>query len=155
MRIRGDQERWHQSLGLMLVFGILLAACSEESTNQLPVTVLVIAQPCDVRVGCVAEVDDFSMALSMGPEMRALTPFPVNIEVQRGQSIASMTVAFGMQGMDMGLNRYGFIKNQASTWHANVTLPVCISGRSDWIADFEILADGKRYQFQVPFALEK
>ncbi len=91
----------------------------------------------------------------MGPEVRALTPFPVDVEIQRGASVASMTVSFGMQGMDMGLNRYGLIKSGEDLWHASVTLPICMSGRSDWIADFELLTKQRRYRLQVPFVLQK
>lgn len=140
--------------GLVLCFASLLGACEQRSDDPLPATALSLAQPCDVRSGCVAEVEDFALALSMGPEVRPLKPFAVDVEHRRGPPIDSMTVAFDMKNMDMGSSRYRLIET-GDSWHANVTLPVCMSGRSDWIADFEVLAAGRRYQFQVPFALEK
>lgn len=140
--------------GLVLFFASLLGACEQQSDDPLPATALSLEQPCDVRSGCVAEVEDFALALSMGPEVRPLKPFAVNVELQNGPPIDSMTVAFDMKNMDMGWHRYRLIET-GDGWNANVTLPVCMSGRSDWIADFEILAAGRRYQFQVPFVLEK
>lgn len=139
----------------MLPLGLLLTSCGKEQVDQLPINEMVVAQSCDIRLGCLVEGEGHSLDLSMGPEVRALKPFPVSVKIRRGKSITSMTVAFGMKGMEMGLNRYTFIEDGATAWHANVTLPVCISGRTDWIANFEMLADGKRYQFQVPFMLEK
>ena len=40
-------------------------------------------------------------------------------------------------------------------WHAEVTLPVCASGRSDWLAAFELVSGGDRTAFVVPFVAEK
>lgn len=147
-------QRWPLFRGLILCFASLLGGCEQRSDDPLPATALSLTQPCDVRSGCVAEVEEFALALSMGPDVRALTPFPLNVRLRRGPAIDSMTVAFDMKDMDMGSNRYRLIEKDDS-WHANVTLPVCMSGRSDWVADFEVLAAGRRYQFQVPFVLEK
>lgn len=147
-------KRWPLLPGLVICFASLLGACEQRSDDLSPATALSLAQPCNVRSGCVAEVEDFALALSMGPEVRPLKPFAVDVERQRGPSIDSMTVAFDMKAMDMGSNRYRLIET-GDGWHANVTLPVCMSGRSDWIADFEILAEGQRYRLQVPFVLEK
>jgi hypothetical protein len=146
-------RRWFS--GLMLPLMVMTSACEQQSNEPLPAIGLVVAQPCDVRSGCVAEAEDFAVALSMGPEVRALTPFPVNVEHRRGPEIDSMTVAFDMADMDMGSNRYRLIGSDGGAWHASVTLPVCMSGRSDWLADFEIVAADRRYRFQVPFVLEK
>ena len=61
-----------------------------------------------------------------------------------------------MKGMDMGWNRYRLNKDAAGYWNAEVTLPVCVSGRSDWVADFDAVAEGRRrVQWQVPFVLDK
>jgi hypothetical protein len=57
--------------------------------------------------------------------------------------------------MDMGLNRYRMLGDASSGWRAEVTLPICMSGRSDWIAEFELVSAGRRVLLRVPFVLEK
>jgi hypothetical protein len=57
--------------------------------------------------------------------------------------------------MDMGANRYRLIAEASAGWHADITLPICMSGRTDWLADFELVVADRRLQMQVPFVLEK
>jgi hypothetical protein len=60
-----------------------------------------------------------------------------------------------MQGMNMGPNRYRFIPGPSGGWSADITLPICTSGRTDWLAQFELTVAGQRLQFEVPFVLHK
>jgi len=60
--------------------------------------------------------------------------------------------SFGMQGMEMGLNRYRLLKQPDGSWRANVTLPVCVRGRSDWMLELEIEKTGNRQRYQIPFS---
>jgi hypothetical protein len=92
---------------------------------------------------------------SMGPDLRVLAPFPVRVEVQSDHTVDSVTVTFAMQGMDMGMNRYQLISDGADRWLGNVTLPVCSSGRSDWLADLEVITKGGRFAVEVPFVIDK
>lgn len=64
-------------------------------------------------------------------------------------------MAFSMPDMDMGANRYRLIAEASAGWHADITLPICMSGRTDWLADFELVVADRRLQMQVPFVLEK
>jgi len=78
---------------------------------------------------------------------KVMKPFKVSIEAIGAEEAH---VSFAMQGMEMGLNRYRLIKQADAIWHADVTLPVCVQGRSYWDALIELkTADGlKRYQFE-------
>ena len=60
-----------------------------------------------------------------------------------------------MVGMQMGLNRYRLLQGEEHAWYANVTLPVCSSGRSDWIAEFELTSGQQRFMFTAPFSLAR
>ncbi len=142
------------TLVVQLAAALLVASC-ENGGDVMPVTPLQLSQSCDVQVGCVAASGDFSLRFSMGPGIQVLAPFPVSVEVQGAQSVDSVTVTFAMRGMDMGVNRYQLISDGADRWLANVTLPVCSSGRSDWFAVVEVITQERRFAVDVPFAIEK
>ena len=54
---------------------------------------------------------------------------------------------FQMVGMDMGFNRYDLQAGDDGVFASTVTLPVCISGRHDWILYLQL--DDARYA--IPF----
>lgn len=70
----------------------------------------------------------------------ALHPFLLSV---RAPGARQVSVEFVMQGMEMGLNRYRLIAQKDDLWQARVTLPVCVSGRRDWVLWVE--ADGERH----------
>lgn len=69
------------------------------------------------------------------------------IEVQAPDTNRA-SAEFQMVGMDMGFNRYDLKRAGAEKLVAQVTLPVCVSGRRDWILYLEL--DGARYA--IPFS---
>jgi hypothetical protein len=90
-----------------------------------------------------------------GAEPRALQPFPIQVQLEGHQRADSVTAAFSMQGMDMGPNRYRLSADASGGWNADITLPICTSGRTDWVADFELVVTDRRLQIQVPFVLQE
>jgi hypothetical protein len=96
-----------------------------------------------------------AVTVTFGAEPRALQPFPIHIQLEGHQQADAVTLAFSMQGMDMGSNRYRLIADAPGGWSADITLPICTSGRTDWVADFELVVVDRRVQIQVPFVLEK
>ena len=59
-----------------------------------------------------------------------------------------VSAEFQMNGMEMGFNRYDLHKAGNDMFAANVTLPVCVSGRHDWTLFLDI--DGAHYA--LPFS---
>jgi hypothetical protein len=59
---------------------------------------------------------------------------------------------FTMQGMEMGFNRYQLIKTAENKWVAEVTLPVCVQGRSDWEVTLMVEGAAQQSRFLVPFS---
>ena len=96
-----------------------------------------------------------AITVIFGAEPRALQPFPIHIQLDADQQADAVTVAFSMQDMDMGTNRYRLIADASAGWNADITLPICMSGRSDWVADVELVVADRRMLIQVPFVLEK
>ena len=141
---------------LLLVCVLCLSvSCDKNPEPRLPVSRLMLSQPCDVLQGCRAADASVAVTVTFGAEPRALQPFPIRIQLEGHQQADSVTVAFSMQGMDMGANRYRLIADAPGGWNADIILPICTSGRSDWVADFELVVTDQRLQIQVPFALEK
>ena len=69
-----------------------------------------------------------------------------------GQSIQNVHAGFAMRGMEMGFNRYQLIKTTDAKWVAEVTLPVCVQGRSDWEMTLIIVGAEQQSHFLVPFS---
>jgi len=106
--------------------------------------------PCaDINQSCGNEI--FTVQLAEAPQV--MKPLHLNLHMNRAEAVQSVHVDFAMQRMDMGLNRYRLIQsNQTSDWRAEVTLPICVQGRSDWNLLVEIEAGGKVQRFQLPFS---
>jgi len=99
-------------------------------------------------IECKSVVEDcgnVTVGIRFEHRPQVMKPFKVSIEANGADEVH---ISFAMQGMAMGLNRYRLIKQADSTWQAEVTLPVCVQGRSYWDALIELkTTDGlKRYQ---------
>ncbi len=79
----------------------------------------------------------------------ALSPFTVKIKLESLQP-QSVELTFEMEGMDMGFNTYGLVKNK-KIWSAEVILPVCSLARNDWFLnvrmEFENRVSVSRFKF--------
>ncbi|MHB1186029.1 hypothetical protein [Thiobacillus sp.] len=62
--------------------------------------------------------------------------------------VTRISAEFQMVGMGMGFNRYDLRPAGNDAFAANVTLPVCVSGRRDWTLTLDV--DGSRYA--LPFS---
>lgn len=139
----------------LLALPLLLSACDQTPQSEPPVSALAVTPGCDLQQGCRAGNDSMTVDVQFGAAPRALQPFPVSLQVTGSEAPKGISVVFSMRGMDMGLNRYHLIGDATSGWKADITLPVCVSGRSDWVAEFELLTDRRRLRFSVPFVLQK
>ena len=135
---------------------LVVAACDRSPQDEPPITSLAVAGACDILHGCEAGDAGLSVRVQFAAPARALKPFPVSVRTAGSREpVETVMLTFFMQGMDMGLNRYRLLGDAASGWRADVTLPICVSGRSDWIAEFEFISAGQRRLLRVPFVLEK
>jgi hypothetical protein len=57
-----------------------------------------------------------------------------------------------MVGMDMGVNRFHLRRKADQRWQGKVILPLCTTGRSDWIATVEIETEPP-YSVQFPLTV--
>jgi len=76
---------------------------------------------------------------------------PFNLSA-KATSASEVHASFAMQGMEMGLNRYRLLQRPDGLWQAEVTLPVCIQGRSDWLVELEMKTPQGMQRYQLPFS---
>jgi hypothetical protein len=70
------------------------------------------------------------------------------------QQIDSAVLYLEMKDMDMGINRFIFRQEKQGAWEADMIIPVCATGRRDWLASVVILEDGKHQRLVFPFTVE-
>lgn len=147
----------NNAVGFMLCcVAAVLAACDPHSSvNSLPHRSVELAADCDPLQACRLEDAELSAVIRMGPDIHALRPFPIQLNSNNDLGIEQITVSFSMRGMDMGSNRYRLETDGQGAWQAQVILPICVSGRSDWLADFEVRKADQSLQFSIPFILQK
>lgn len=112
-----------------------------------------VRQADDARaVHCVDPVAGCGFEHAGAPARLQFSTQPVPLEAFRIDVVApgvdSIAAEFQMQGMEMGFNRYDLKRRADGVSSAEVTLPVCVSGRHDWT--LYLTLDGRRYA--VPFA---
>ena len=64
-----------------------------------------------------------------------MKPFTVSVETDA--ALSNLHLKFRMKNMDMGMQRYALEQNKHGQWQADVVLPVCSLGRSDWTLTLE------------------
>lgn len=69
-----------------------------------------------------------------------LEPFELSVAAPGS---ARVSAEFQMVGMDMGFNRYDLRPRADGVFASRITLPVCVSGRADWLLYIQI--DDARY----------
>lgn len=106
------------------------------SRDHLPAPVTV---NCDDPVkGC--QLGTFSVRFEQPPQHAK--PFGV---VLHAASLNPPVASFQMSKMEMVPVQYHFKAGQDGTWKTQIILPVCVTGRSDWLMTVE--ADGQRWRF--------
>lgn len=108
----------------------LLAACEQAVPPPTPCA--------DLVRGC--RVEQAAVEVRVDGVPSALHPFTLTVSAPGAKQVQA---EFVMQGMEMGLNRYRLQRQPNGAWQARVTLPVCVSGRRDWLLVLEV--DGERH----------
>lgn len=101
----------------------------------------------DLAAGCTTRLAGQTVSVGIDGELKALLPFQVWVRVEGARKVQA---TFTMEGMDMGFNLYTLRADKEGVFRGRVTLPVCVSGRRDWVMTLDI--DGRR--LAVPFVTE-
>lgn len=99
----------------------------------------VLQVPCaDVVAGCALPAQPLRVVFDKIPQ--PMKPFRLRVEVPDAHEVHA---SFAMRDMQMGLNRYRLLPDGIGAWQGEVTLPVCVHGRSDWEMTLDV--DGRLY----------
>jgi hypothetical protein len=101
----------------------------------------------DLHKGCRTDLDGKAITVSVVGELKPLQAFQVRVT---SPDAAKVEARFTMEGMDMGFNLYTLRADKKGMYQANVTLPVCVTGRRDWVMHLSV--DGAR--LAVPFVTD-
>lgn len=118
---------------------LLLGACGAQ--GEKAGQALQVAAGCNAAaVSCEATGAGSRMLFSM-VGVRTMQPATVSLRWE-GAAAESVIVSFTMVGMDMGDNRYRLLPDGQGGWTGQAVLPVCVKGRSDWVAEVTLKAQG-------------
>lgn len=102
----------------------------------------------DIVSGCGNDL--FKVKFVSRPQL--MKPIRLQLETANAKQVYA---SFVMEKMEMGLNRYHLLKQgDSDLWLAEVTLPVCAQGRSDWVVQVEIKTQFKTMYYQIPFKID-
>ncbi len=123
---------------LLLIVALLAIAVASWWLKQ-PATATTIAC-ADALAGCRFEHRGAPASVRFSVPPVPLEPFEIRLT---GTTVERASAEFQMVGMDMGFNRYDLRRAADGALTARVTLPVCVSGRRDWVLYLDL--DGRRY----------
>ncbi len=129
----------------LLIVGLAVAVLRRDD-DAPPVATATLAC-ADLATGCATRLRDKEVRVGLGGEVKPLKPFQVWVNAAGAGKVRAR---FTMVGMDMGFNLYTLLADRDGVFRARVTLPVCVSGKRDWIMTVEI--DGAAVN--VPFSTE-
>ncbi len=131
-------------MAVLLVIALLVYLNPAQQTADNPPPVL----DCpNLAAGCSTWLAGREVRVGIEGELKVLQPFQLWVRAAGAQRVQA---TFTMEGMDMGFNLYTLRADQEGVFRARVTLPVCVSGRRDWVMTLDI--DGR--QLAVPFVTE-
>lgn len=133
-------QKKYLSAVLILLFFVVAGYFAAQKKSDLPtISCLDLSKVCSVTAG---------LNISTDHPPQTMRPFKLLINAPEMTPIAA---SFAMQDMDMGLNRYRLIKQENGWWTAEVTLPVCVQGRSSWLLELEVEMRSKQQRYYVAF----
>lgn len=162
MHMHMSDAKWW--LGSAVVIGLLLYVLQHDFSRlrapDIPFAgqVVKLPSPTCSPVGGPCTVSDppRMLALTLSGDVRPLRPFDLELRLPDAAlpQAGPATVDFVMVGMDMGLNRYTLTRQADGSYRAKVILPVCSSGRSDWVAKVSAIVGQEMWTAEFPFVAE-
>lgn len=106
---------------------------------------------------CIASFAGGQLIWLVKDDIKYMQKFEHVIELSKNttQNIQNLSIEFVMQGMQMAANQSVFIKHSDGVWKSQSVLPVCVSGRKDWLAVVKIESAQGQWQTGFKFTIEK
>ena len=117
---------------------------------------------CNVQENkCKVNIEKISFNIVMAKDVFYLKKFNVDVFVENEfkKRIKSIKVSFKMKSMNMGNNVFVLNKRLSNkerlNWNTTAVLPICVSGRPDWISTLEVIIENKKYILEFPIQVKK
>lgn len=166
-----DRSKWLPAAALsVLLLLILLGALLGESerltqliggsnsanTNHHVGTETLLSVQCDDANRCQLLADNSTLVGQLWMDApRTMAPFELQLTLPTLQLSEPPAIEFAMLGMDMGRHRYRLEAQQPGQWQARIVLPICSSGRRDWIARLLLSpSTGQLLRAEIPFVAD-
>jgi len=110
---------------------------------------------------CRVETNEFKIELSFDEKIFYLKPFYVAVVTKNknNTNVESVQIDFKMKNMDVGVNRFILnktsIKNNKQVWQGKALLPICVTGRVDWVAELAVITKNNKYIISVPISVKR
>ncbi|MCS6786445.1 MAG: hypothetical protein NZ524_05365 [Thiobacillaceae bacterium] len=131
-------------LAILLLLALVVYLQQGQDRTGAPAHTLHCA---DLVAGCLTRFDGREVGLGVVGQLKVLHPFELWVRAPWARRVQA---SFTMEGMDMGFNLYTLRADNSGVHRARITLPVCVSGRRDWVMTLEI--DGLKVR--VPFVTQ-
>lgn len=131
---------------LLLLTLLVLGACSKQAT---PPVEPVIQSCADLAKGCTLTAPGGDVKLQTDQPPSAMHKFRMTVTAPGAKQISAN---LDMVDMDMGPNQYRLLP-EGDHFYADMLLPMCVSGRSDWL--LTLIIDGKPVKVQFTLAGKK
>jgi hypothetical protein len=106
--------------------------------------------PCDPVVNsCRSGFADSELTIHFTAPVAVMSPFKVSIASPA--ALSNLQLMFRMKNMDMGIQQYRLERNKDGLWQADVVLPVCSLGRSDWTLTLLAEYNNTRWRGELDF----
>ena len=133
---------------ILLAVGVVLTSVAMWRHHHQPVASVTTLVCADIKHGCGTE---HGLQIRFDRAPRSLQPFGLSIDAPQATAVFA---SFAMRGMEMGLNRYRLLRQPDGRWTAQVTLPVCVQGRSDWLMLVEVVGAAGARLYQLEFSAD-
>lgn len=157
-------KKWTIIPLMLLVAGLATyhLVMSSKKEDKQPIVLETAKPDCNpVIIPCKASDAQHAVILHFPEKVAYLEPFKMRVTIQGfGQEmIEKVNVDFKMVGMDMGLNRFTLSplvdKKGNVTYEGEGILPLCVSGRVDWLASTHVMTTDKIYEAIFGFKVAK
>jgi len=144
----------------VIVLLVLVAFVSlwwqQHQRPQIPVTLeSVSCQPANGD--CHVTIDGGQLQWRVDSPLQYLQAFSSHIRLENiaDKDVRHVSMKFIMRGMEMAVNRSEFKRQSAGVWQAESVLPICASGRKDWLAIVRLETRKGVWQVGFAFTLSK
>lgn len=129
------ERKINRLAAVAILLGVMLAGVQGYRARQAVLQEPHHARCADLRQGCRITLPGRMLEVRFSGAPGGLRPFGLAV---RAAGVKTPYASFAIPEMDMGPNRYRLLPAGGNLWQAQVTLPVCASGKRDWVMTLEL-----------------